>query len=90
MYRLPLRYCSFNSFANLWALNVKPCLSYHQTQLLLPTTATLEHVTLEMEGKAVPLRQLAQFGMPNQQMLVVNMASHPQVCLEQMHLEAFS
>ena len=37
---------------------------------------------VEMEGEQVPLRQVGQIGMPNPQMLLINMSSYPQVGLE--------
>ena len=41
--------------------------------------ASLDRVTVEVEGQQVPLRQMGQISMPNSQTLIINMASYPQV-----------
>lgn len=52
----------------------------HEIVLCIPL-ASLDRVTVDMEGQQVPLRQVGQISMPNSQTLIINMASYPQVLL---------
>ena len=48
--------------------------------LYIVTIATLDRVNVEVEGQSYSLKQVAQIGMPNPSMMVINLASYPQVC----------
>lgn len=52
----------------------------HEIVLCIPL-ASLDRVTVDVEGQQVPLRQVGQISMPNSQTLTINMASYPQVLL---------
>ncbi len=41
--------------------------------------ATLDRVMVEVEGERYPLKQIAQLGMPNPSLIVINLSSYPQV-----------
>ena len=41
--------------------------------------ASLDKVSVEIDGENYQLKQVAQIGMPNPQMIVINMASYPEV-----------
>ena len=41
--------------------------------------ASLDKVSVEVDGEWYQLKQVAQIGMPSPQTIVINMASHPQV-----------
>ena len=42
-------------------------------------TASLDKISVEIDGVSYQLKQVAQLGMPNPQTIVINMASYPQV-----------
>lgn len=42
-------------------------------------TASLDKISVEMEGHTYSLRQIAQLGMPNPQTIVINMSAYPEV-----------
>ena len=48
-------------------------------KLVFLPSASLDRLMVEVEGEQVPLRQVGQIGMPNPQMLQINMSSYPQV-----------
>lgn len=41
--------------------------------------ASLDKISVEIEGQTYPLKQIAQLGMPNPQTLLVNMSAYPEV-----------
>lgn len=53
----------------------------HEIVLCISSLASLDRVTVDVEGQQVPLRQVGQISMPNSQTLIINMASYPQVLL---------
>lgn len=43
--------------------------------------ASLDKISVEIEGQTYPLKQIAQLGMPNPQTILVNMSAYPDVTL---------
>ena len=43
------------------------------------TPAVLDQLQVECKGRQVPLKQLGQVAMPNQQTIIINMTSQPEV-----------
>ena len=41
--------------------------------------ASLDSVSVEIEGQSYPLKQVAQLGMPNPQTILINMSAYPEV-----------
>ena len=47
--------------------------------VLFYAAASLDKLQVDMDGRSVPLTQLAQIGMPNPNTIILNMATYPQV-----------
>ena len=49
--------------------------------VLFYAAASLDKLQVDMDGRSVPLTQLAQIGMPNPNTIILNMATYPQVAI---------
>lgn len=43
--------------------------------------ASLERISVDVDGQSYPLKQIAQLGMPNHQTILINMSAYPEVTL---------
>ena len=48
---------------------------------LYNTAASLDRITVEIDGHTYPLKQIGQLGMPSPQTILVNMSAYPEVSL---------
>ncbi len=51
----------------------------HSCSSSMVCVATLDRVMVDVEGQKYPLKQMAQIGMPNPSLIVINLSSFPQV-----------